>query len=104
MEVEEVHGCLSAGTEVRAFIQNEVQVGFQGLVVQMVDGCQFIDAVLLKGELELSGEEQDGMVSRCLRVVDSSQRGRWRIVAVQGYIQVADVVNGCGANFWCHVF
>ena len=53
MEVEEVHGCLSGGREVRAFIQNEVQVGFQGLVVQMVDGCQFIDAVLLKGELVL---------------------------------------------------
>ena len=35
----------------------------------MVDCCQFIDVVLLNGKFECSGEEQNSMVSRWLRVV-----------------------------------
>ena len=57
----------------------------------MVNGCQFIDFVLLNGELEGSGEEQDDLVSRWLRAVCS---GRWCIAAAQ----VANVVDRCAAD------
>ena len=64
----------------------------------MIDGCHYIDVVLLDGKLERHCEEQDRVVNR--RWVDSSgRRGRWGIAAVQGYIQVADVVDRCAADY-----
>ena len=59
----------------------------------MVNGCQFIDVLLLNGDIEHGGQEQDGMVSRWLRAVGSGRRG-----CCSGlHLKVVDVVDRCSA-------
>ena len=59
--VEEVHSGLTGGTKVGAVVENEIQVGIQGVFIQKIKPCHFYDVVLLNGAaLESGGEVQDG--------------------------------------------
>ena len=75
MAMLEVHGGLMGGMEVGAVVEKEFKVG-KGVVVQIVNGCQFMDVVVLIGALERGGEVQDGVVTRWLREVSGGGRER----------------------------
>ena len=51
---------------------------------------QFMDIIYLNCILERIGEEQDEVVSRLLREVDSSRRGWSGITVAQVHIQIAN--------------
>ena len=62
--VEEVHSGLTGGTKVGAVVENEIQVGIQGVFIQKIKPCHFYDVVLLNGAaLEPGGEVQDGWLA-----------------------------------------
>ena len=57
--VNELHGGCSSCMEGSEVIKKEVQGGSHGLIVQMVEVHHIFYVVLLDGDLERDGEEQD---------------------------------------------
>ena len=55
---EDVHGGPSDFLKFEVDINEEIQEGFQGVYVQVLEGLQFKDIVLLNGITECSCEEQ----------------------------------------------
>ena len=73
--VEELHGGVVGGLEVGVVIQEEIQVRFQGLSVQMIESSQFDDVICLDSIQKRGGEGQDRVINRWLGAFSGGLRG-----------------------------